>query len=63
MMDVLPTRGDWHNPYPRLKFYFCAFFRECAIVNSAPAVSVASWVGLLLLVRRPGLAPVLVFIR
>ncbi len=41
MMDMLPMRGDWHKPHPCPAFYFCAFFRECAIVNSATPVSVA----------------------
>jgi hypothetical protein len=41
MMDMLPTRGNWHKS-PCLAFYFCAFCHECAIVNSATPVSVAS---------------------
>jgi len=41
MMDMLPTRGDWHKPHLGLAFYFCGFFHECAIVDSANPVSVA----------------------
>ena len=35
MMGMLPTRRDWHKSHLNLTFYFCAFFHECAIVNSA----------------------------